>query len=133
MDLLFGAYEREAGGALHYVATGQRLVPDRISREQMLAEYRDREITIPIVVRLTDSPPADWTSYFGREALVDWNLPEHKSVRRDYGLWRRLTWFLLDALLVWLIQEGRPQRSVLITGGWFSGVWLKKGRFYLRG
>src|SRR5687768_5029401 len=96
VDLLFGIYERETGGALHYVAAGQRLVPRSIVPDHVLVEYRDREISLPVLVRLTDTLPAP-SSYFGRDAVVDWNLPQHRAVKEDYGLWRRLTWFLLDA------------------------------------
>ena len=133
MDLLYRAYERVPSGALHHVATGQWLVPGAVTADRMLFEYRDREIELPIRVRLTQSGPPHPSSYFGREAIVDWNLREHAVVRNDYGLWRRLTWYLLDALLVWLIEGGGPQRSVLITGGWFNGSWLEKGRFFLTG
>lgn len=133
MDLLYGVYERAAGGALHCVVTGQRLVFRSIAADRVLVDYRDREITVPVTVRLTDSPPPGTPTYFGTEALVDWNLDQHRGVKRNYGLWRRLTWFLLDALLVWLNEENRRQRSVLVLGGWFNGQWLKKGRFHVAG
>lgn len=129
MDLLFHAYEREAGGALHYVATGQRLVPLSVVTDGVLFEYRDRDISIPVSVWLQNSRPAPSPAYAGNDAVVDWNLQQHAAVKGDYGLWRRLTWFLLDALLVWLIAERGSKRGVLVLGGWFNGRWLMKGRF----
>ena len=131
MDLLYGAYYREPGGALHHVATGQRLVPGAIATDRVLFEYRDREINRTVLVELTDSARRDPASSSGSDVVVDWNLRQHRWVKKDYGLWRRLTWFLLDALLVWLIEEVRPQRSVRVYGGWFNGSWLKRGRFFL--
>jgi hypothetical protein len=133
VDLLYGVYERDSGGSLHHVQTGQRLVVRSIDGDRVLVEYRDREISVPVLVRLTGSPAPGTPTYFGREALVDWNLPQHLQVKEDYSRWRRLTWFLLDALLVWLIEEGRPERSVLALGGWFNGRWLEKGRFLCGG
>ena len=129
--LLYGAYDREPGGALHHVATGQRLLPGQIVDDRVRFEYRDREINLPLFVELTDSPNRDPATGFGVDAVVDWNLDQHLSVKTQYGLWRRLTWFLLDALLVWLTEEGRPQRSVRVYGGWFNGSWLKRGRFFV--
>ena len=133
MDLLYRAYQREPSDALHHVATGQRLVPGAVAGDVILFEYRDPDIVQPVAVRLNESGSPYASSYFGNEAIVDWNLGDHTAVRNDYGLWRRLTWFLLDALLVWLIEERRRQRSVLVLGGWFNGSWLQKGRFFVSG
>jgi hypothetical protein len=87
-------------------------------------EYQDSEISLRFSVQLLKDG-----SYYGKVALVDWNEGPYHLVRAKYGAWRRLTWFLLDAVLVWLIEEQHTHRSVLLVGGWLNGRWLVKGRF----
>jgi hypothetical protein len=46
-----------------------------------------------------------------------------EPLRRNYGLWRRVSWFLLDAGMVWLENEQKRQSVVIIRGGWRNGGW----------
>lgn len=124
MELLYQTYQREPGGGLHCVATGQRLVVLSESGGRVFCSYSDAEVTHEFSFALLDAD-AD----YGTTALLDWNRNAPRRIVQSYGTWRRLTWFLLDAILVWLIEEKRQQQSVLVLGGWFNGEWLTRGRF----
>lgn len=121
---LYSTYDREPCGGLYCLATGQRLLIRKRRSTNIDCEYLDSEIGLRFSVRLLDKG-----NYYGKVALVDWNDRTARSVRESYGAWRRITWFLLDAILVWLIEEKRDQHTVLILGGWLNGEWQTKGRF----
>ena len=123
MSLCYDTYAREPCGGFHSVATGQRLLIARARRDRLRCTYRDADTSLEIDINLLGSK-----SVHGQTALLDWNGPSLSEASKVYGLWRRTTWFLLDALLVWLIEEKRPQQTVLSLGGWFNGAWRTRGR-----
>lgn len=74
--------------------------------------YRDPDVDTPIVV-----------SVIGETTLqVDFNTPHMRVVADDYALWRRLVFFLPDALPVWLC-EAADGHIVRLVGGWQNAAW----------
>jgi hypothetical protein len=123
MSLLYQCYEL-TGDGLVCPLTQQRLHAVGGCQGGVLFDYADAEVHTRIIVGFTPSGAADeWLS-----ARVDWNAPEHRAVRESYGLWRRLTWFLLDALLVWQDEGGRSASGVSISGAWVAGRWFSDAR-----
>ena len=128
--LHFGAY-RGTPDALELVATGQRLTLERRRGDFLHFIYEDREIDLHFRVRervyvyaKSGAPSASLIMGFG---------PENASAAmREYGLWRRVSWFLLEALLVRLAiqHEGQDfsQLEVRIDGGWLSSGWTDRVR-----
>lgn len=135
---LYGTYVRDGSNSLHCVATGQRLLVHKIKTSKIRCEYTDDDISVTFTIKLQSKD-----NYYGSVALVDWTRGINSYVQprqgpgyfvnEKYGAWRRLTWFLLDAILVWLIEEKHPCQAVLLLGGWFNGIWTDKGRFQSNG
>lgn len=122
MSLLYDTYLNEEGRHLHSVATGQHLSVVRDQGDRVRFAYEDALVSLDIDVELLG--PGKWQ---GPTALFDWNNPMMSEARQSYGLWRRTTWFMLDALLVWLIKADRPQRTVASIGAWLNGAWRTRG------
>jgi hypothetical protein len=121
-DLLFGAYHRRHGDALHLVATGQWLNPLRANGQEQHFQYADPETDLAIVVILKETPPGALLS-IGCEAQIDFRDARYAPLHKSYGLWRRVAWFLLDAVQVWLHATDKAQRKLTIRGGWVGGAW----------
>lgn len=74
--------------------------------------YRDPDLDASIVV-----------SVIGESTLeVDFNNRHMRDVADDYALWRRLAFFLPDALPVWLC-DAAGSHLVRLLGGWQNAVW----------
>lgn len=122
MTLLYHTYEREPSGALHCPGSGQRLLVRSGADGRFACEYSDPEISHVIE---TDRLPG---GLYGGTVLIDWNV--HEAVLgAGYGTWRRLTWFMLDALAVWLAETGSSDRQILALGGWLGGEWRAEAMF----
>lgn len=121
-ELAYGVYAMSGAGELTLEATGQclKLVADSGSGARF--RYADAELSIEFSVELTSKPERS-PQIFGREALLDLRQPEYQGFRTSYGLWRRVSWFLLDSVLVWLEVTGKHQDAVVIRGGWLDGEW----------
>ena len=126
-ELIFGAYEQEADGVLHLVTTGQRLIPISISGSQCAFRYTDREIGLDFQCELITEPYQIGRPYIN-ELQLDWRKSPYAPIRQSYGLWRRISWFLLDALLVWLEVTKQDQEAVMLRSGWLNGKWRENVR-----
>ncbi len=130
MDLLYELYAEEPGEALHQVWTGQRLIPVRRG-DGYVFHYRDSEIEHRIRVDRRARHARIGSAQ--REVLledfeVDWLAPRHRAIAERYGAWRRLSWFLLDALAVWLRPRHPRLSAIRLRGGWQGGRWVEPAR-----
>lgn len=125
--LIYDAYEHSAGDKLHLVATGQHLVPITVTDSLCTFKYMDKEISLNLECDLVKEP--DRTGrFFEKELRLDWRLPPYASIRQSYGQWRRISWFLLDAFLVWLEITKHEQDAVMLRAGWLNGRWRENVR-----
>lgn len=124
MTLLYHSYDRQPDGTLLCPMTGQSLTVRHSGSDGLACHYQDRDLSETFTARFCAKD-----DYYGLNLLVDWSQPNAGHVRNDYGRWRRITWFLLDVLLVWLREEQRPERSVLVLGGWLGGAFIRQARF----
>jgi hypothetical protein len=70
----------------------------------------------------------------GSVGTLDFNHPAAAAVAQNYGHWRRMTYFLLDALVVWHfpltgVPHSGPYRRVDMIGAWQNGAW-NRSRFF---
>jgi hypothetical protein len=105
--------------SLRHSETGQSIqeMPTAVGEARSF-EYRGGAVTIPFVLEVVDS----------RRVLgfVDFNRTDMEVFRQTYGLWRRVSFFLLDSLVVWLFAvRGARERfwRVELIGGWQNGLW----------
>ena len=123
-----GAYSGTAD-ALELVATGQRLTFDRREQEYLYFQYDDGEASFGfrVIEQLGSHMMPSGNGANLRLGFGPRNVPE---VMQDYGLWRRVSWFLAEALLVRqaLQRQTEPPTgvSVSIAGGWLSQRWSER-------
>ena len=126
--LHYGAYSGTAD-ALKLVATGQRLTFDRREAEYLYFQYDDGEASFGfrVIEQLGSHMTPSGKGANLRLGFGPRNVPE---VMQDYGLWRRVSWFLAEALLVRqaLQRQTEPPTgvSVSIAGGWVSQRWSER-------
>ncbi len=117
--MICGQYELDGhSGSLIHVDTGQSIRKLSADGEAWRFEYRDGDATIAFAVSV-DTPRSGIAS-------VDFNRWDMQSFRLGYGLWRRVSFFLLDGLIAWFfVVEGAQEktRSVKLIGGWQNGLW----------
>jgi hypothetical protein len=117
-EIIFGQYETDENAPrLRHIITGQSItLIDKGAQGALGFEYADAEVTVPFYVKLEDSV-----------GIIDFAHPETRVIARNYGLWRRMTYFLLDALVVWLFpptaEYSGPHRRIDAIGGWRNGAW----------
>ncbi|MBX7496916.1 hypothetical protein K3172_13720 [Qipengyuania sp. 6B39] len=130
--LLFGAY-RGTADDLELVATGQRLTLARRDGDFLHCTYSDGELDLASRARETLRNPDP--GRVSAELTVGFGPENAGAVLQEYGLWRRLSWFLLEALLVRLAieHEGRhfSQLEVRLDGGWLSTGWSDRVRLQI--
>lgn len=126
--LHYGAYSG-AADALELVATGQRLTFDRREQEYLYFHYDDGDASfgLRVIEQLGSHMTPSGNGANLRLGFGPRNVPE---VMRDYGLWRRVSWFLVEALLVRQALQRRTEPpiggSVSIAGGWLSDRWSER-------
>lgn len=121
-------YEFSDGGLVSRL-TGQRLHVLKAGDDVFCINYEDQEITEELEGRFE-------TFRFGSGLArktgqwLRFNWPLSSLVRAHYGRWRRLTFFLLDAVPA-LLEHRWPERvsNVRLFGGWFNGEWNESGWF----
>lgn len=88
-------------------------------------EYSDPETALDFVVEKTVRPYSFGAYETSSTALLDFNRPECQTVSLNYGLWRRVTFFLLDSLPVWFFLRDQREafRKVSVLGAWTNSTW----------
>jgi hypothetical protein len=126
-ELICGIYFHDAARrSLTHAVTGQSIRLTHSSAEGgWWFEYVDDETTTNFIVeRHVVRVREDHVLY---RALLDFNRPESQPVTARYGLWRRVVYFLLDSLMVWLFltrRECDEQFDLLeVHGAWTNGSW----------
>ena len=130
-DLLFGAYRREGDGRLVLAilpqaepAIGLHLI--RRDGECLHFRYQDQDCSVDFVA-LSNRWGLPRAPEKNRRLTIVLGPGNAGAVTHDYGLWRRLTWFLLDALLTWMALDSydppADEFEIKIVGGWRSSGW----------
>lgn len=123
------------GGLYHYdsvarsltqVVTGQSIRCLDVTEEgDFWFEYADDETTLDFVV---EKHAVNGTATV---ALLNFGRPESAPVVHGYGLWRRVTFFLLDSLPVWFFHtaaSGERFLRVDVLGAWVNATWDASAR-----
>ena len=76
--------------------------------------YRDPDVDTSVVVSVIGSTMLQ----------VDFNGHLMREVADDYALWRRLAFFLPDALPVWFCDTATAH-TVRLVGGWQNAIWKR--------
>lgn len=120
-------YDFSAGGLVSR-RTGQRLHVLKASNDVFCIKYEDQDISEELEGRFETFRFGSGLARIGHWLRFDW--PPSSLVRAHYGRWRRLTFFLLDAVPA-LLEHGWPERvsNVRLFGGWFNGEWNEGGWF----
>jgi hypothetical protein len=120
--LLFGAYREVAADEILLAATGQSLSILHRDADFARLRYTDADCVIELDARFPPSS-TDLKDRKPPRILIDLRGPECAEFHSRYGLWRRVSWFLLDAVLVWFERDRMPHCKVGIIGGWVAGHW----------
>jgi len=128
-QILFGQYSIDEGmRTLQHVLTGQLLqFKEEISNGHLIFTYQDRDVTITFPIRFQKTRGI--APGFAAVGVMNWSCPELEEAAKCYGLWRRMTYFLLDSLMVWLYPQvdGKSEdytQRVDILGSWRNGAWF---------
>ena len=101
------------------------------NRIWMSFEYRDRDISFPLVIEWRNVPstaggrPLVWRVDYIRSAGL-WRVETNaQQAFPPYGLWRRVDDFLTDALACWPAhpKTGAKPGRIAFNGGWLNGSW----------
>ena len=107
-DLICGFYEYDATGrSLTQPLTRQSI---RLTHQEdggFWFDYLDDEVTVSFVVERAE-PRHTFMMNLDRSAS--------RAIAECYGLWRRVAFFLLDALPVWFSVAKRPDERFLASG-----------------
>jgi hypothetical protein len=77
--------------------------------------YSDVELELPLHLKWTTS----------RSLELDFSSQATELENLAYGLWRRLSFYLLDAVPVFFYRQTNEFASFSIVGGWANGHWVK--------
>jgi hypothetical protein len=122
-DLICGLYRYDpTANFLQQAFTGQSL---RLTHETaeggLWFEYADDETTLIFVIETAIQS--------GRSvAALNFDRPESQAIVLSYGLWRRVMFFLIDALPGWFVlRENSAHRfwHLDFIGAWINAVWTK--------
>ena len=118
METICGQYGfDEAARSLSHLDSGQSIREVQSEGGLRRFEYSDTDVTLTFGLEIGGTNLQIATS--------DFHEPSMEAAHQTYGLWRRLAFFLLDALTVWLFaaERGRQNWQVHLRGGWQNGRW----------
>jgi hypothetical protein len=128
VSLMGGLYEYDADKAqIELKPTAQILRFLKEEKGEHIFCYQDNEISLTFSV-LKNELHSQAYSY-----LLDFNTIELEKKSLTYGVWRRLSYFFLDAFPIFaLVNDKNQQRYSLIKiiGGWINGIW--DSEFFLK-
>lgn len=116
-NLLAGVYTYDnSEKKLENVRTGQSILfRGGLGNGILDILYADAELNLPLRFK--------WNST--GSLTLDFSFQAEEAANPTYGLWRRLTFHLLDALpILFLRMTSRSPRTIII-GGWANGNWVK--------
>lgn len=115
-EVIWGHFRFEDGGkTLRDIASDQTLhLSDASEGSDHVFRYRDPDLDASVVVSVIGSTMFE----------VDFNGHLMREVADDYALWRRLAFFLPDALLVWFCDM-TTSHTVRLLGGWQNATWKR--------
>lgn len=118
-------YDREPN---HLICrwTGQRLRVISTTREGIRIRYEDEEVAEELEGRFENFRMGSGGRNSGRRLQFTWD--RSSLARAQYGRWRRITFFLLDAVMAHSEnEEAGPMSDASFSGGWFNGRWDEGG------
>lgn len=121
-DLLFGVYETPEDHTLRLAATGQTLKVCAMDSETISVAYSDAEVSLDLEGIFPASNQEGQNPRWPR-ITFDLRGDDCDAFHQSYGLWRRVSWFLLDAMIAWCEIAEMPHCRIDILGGWLAGSW----------
>lgn len=106
--------------------TGQRLLVISTTQERIRIRYEDGEVAEELEGRFETFRMGSGGRNHGRRLQFTWE--RGSLVRASYGRWRRIIFFLLDAVMAHFEnEEAGPMSDASFFGGWFNGHWDEGG------
>lgn len=106
--------------------TGQRLRVISTTRERFRIRYEDDEVAEELEGQFESFRMGSGGRNQGRRLQFTWE--RGSLVRASYGRWRRIMFFLLDAVMAHFEnEEAGPMSDASFFGGWFNGRWDEGG------
>ncbi len=120
--LLYGVYQEIGDNQFLFPATSQSLTILNCADDVARLRYEDADLWMEFDAIFAPFSP-DPNQNMRPRILIDFRSDDFATLQVQYGRWRRLSWFLLDAVLVWAARDRLPQHEVGILGGWLDAEW----------